>query len=106
MFESWASDLVPGDLNRASDLFVVNLYSSSPIPLFKAAIVPGAGLGQGVWISWPVIPGRSYGVQFKNSLAEPTWQTLGGNVTIVGTQGYLNDLAPGSSQRFYRIVAQ
>jgi hypothetical protein len=27
-------------------------------------------------------------------------------VTIVGTQGYLNDLAPGSSQRFYRIVAQ
>jgi hypothetical protein len=45
-------------------------------------------------------------VQFKNSLADPTWQALGGSVTIVGTQGYLNDLAAGTSQRFYRIVAQ
>ena len=106
LFESWASDLVPGDLNRGSDLFVVNLYATSPIPLFKAAIVPGAGPGQGVWISWPVIPGKSYQVQFKNSLADPTWQALGGSVTIVGTQGYLNDLAAGTSQRFYRIVAQ
>ena len=106
MFESWASDLVTGDLNRASDLFVFNLYTSSPIPLLKAAIVPAGGPGQGVWISWPVIQGKSYQMQFKNSLADPTWQALGGNVTIVGTQGYLNDLAPGSSQRFYRVVAQ
>jgi hypothetical protein len=87
-------------------LFVVNLYATSPIPLFKAAIVPGAGPGRGVWISWPVIAGKSYQVQFKNSLTDATWQTLGGNVTIVGTQGYLNDLAAGSSQKFYRIVAQ
>jgi Tol biopolymer transport system component len=106
LFESWASDLFPGDLNRGSDLFVVNLYATSPIPLFKAAIVPGAGPGQGVWISWPVIAGKSYQVQFKNSLTDATWQTLGGNVTIVGTQGYLNDLAAGSSQKFYRIVAK
>ena len=106
MFESWASDLVTGDLNRGSDLFVFNLYSSSPIPLFEAAIVPGAGPGQGVWISWPVIPGKSYQVQFKNSPGDAVWQALGGSVTIVGTQGYLYDLAPGSSQRFYRVVAQ
>ena len=106
MFESWASDLVTGDLNRGSDLFTVNIYASGPIPLFKAAIVPGADPSQGVWISWPIISGKAYQVQFKNSVADPTWQNLGGNVTIVGNQGYLNDLPPGSSQRFYRVVAQ
>jgi Tol biopolymer transport system component len=106
MFESWASDLVMGDLNHASDLFAFDIYSSGTIPLLRAEIVPGASPGQGVWITWPVIPGKFYQVQFKNSVAEPTWQTLGGSVTIVGHQGYLYDLAPGTSQRFYRIVAQ
>jgi hypothetical protein len=106
MFESWGSDLVIGDFNHASDLFAFDIYSSGVIPLLRAAIMPGASPGQGVWITWPVISGKSYQVQFKNSVADPTWQTLDGNVTIVGTQGYLNDLAPGTTQRFYRIVAQ
>ena len=66
----------------------------------------GAGAGQGMWISWPVSSGKSYYVQFKNNPSDPIWQTLGGSVTIVGTQGYFYDLAPGSSQRFYRVVAQ
>jgi Tol biopolymer transport system component len=105
MFESWASDLVTGDLNRGSDLFVFNIYASGQIPLFEAAIVPGADPSQGVWITWPVIPGKSYHVQFKANLGD-AWQTVGGSVTIVGTQGYLYDLAPGGSQKFYRVVAQ
>jgi Tol biopolymer transport system component len=106
MFESWAADLVTGDLNRGSDLFVFNLYASSSIPLLKAAIVPGADPSQGLWITWPIIPGKAYHVQFKNSPGDAAWQTLGGSVTIVGNQGYLYDLALGSSQRFYRVVAQ
>jgi Tol biopolymer transport system component len=105
-FESWASDLVTNNCNRGSDLFAFNLSASSPIPLFQAAIFPGAAPGQGAWITWPVISGKSYQVQFKNDLSDAFWQTLSGSVTIVGNQGYLYDLAPGASQRFYRIVAQ
>ena len=105
MFESWASDLVPGDSNHARDLFAFDVYSSGAIPLLLAAIVPGASPGQGVWITWPVVGGKTYQVQFKDSLGDAAWQTLGGSVSIVGSQGYLYDLPAGASQRFYRIVA-
>ncbi|MGO8929518.1 MAG: TolB family protein [Limisphaerales bacterium] len=103
-FESWASDLVPFDFNRWSDIFAVSLLSSGTIPLFRAAIAPGPS--PGIWISWPAVPGTSYYVQFKNTLADPAWQDLAGSVTLVGTHAYLNDLAAPGSQRFYRIIAQ
>jgi Tol biopolymer transport system component len=103
-FESWASDVVPYDFNHWSDIFAVSLLSSGTIPLFRTAVVPGAG--PGIWISWPAVPGKSYRVQFKNTLADPAWQDLAGNVTLVGAHAYLNDLAVPGSQRFYRVVGQ
>jgi Tol biopolymer transport system component len=103
-FESWASDLVPFDLNGWSDIFAVSLLSSGGVPLFRAAIASGPG--PGTWISWPAVPGKSYRVQFKNTLADPAWQDLGGSVSLVGAHAYLNDLAVPGSQRFYRVVAQ
>ena len=102
-FESWASDLVPFDFNGWSDIFAVSLLSSGEIPLFRAAIASGPG--PGTWISWPAVPGKSYRVQFKNTLADTAWQDLAGIVTLVGAHAYLNDVAAPSSQRFYRIIA-
>jgi hypothetical protein len=106
VFESWAGDIIPQDYNRASDLFVVNLLSAGSIPLFRASILPATGPAQGVWLSWPAIQGKTYRVQFKDTLADPSWQELGGGVSMIGTQGYLNDSSAVGSQRFYRIVAQ
>jgi hypothetical protein len=106
MFESWASDLATGDLNRASDLFAFDIYASSTIPLLRAAIAPGTGPGHGVWITWPIIASKTYRVEFKQELGDATWQPCGGNVTIIGTQGYLYDLASGTGQRFYRVVGE
>jgi Tol biopolymer transport system component len=103
-FESWASDLVPSDFNGWSDIFAVSLLSSGWVPLFRAAIASGPG--PGIWISWPAAPGKSYRVQFKNTLADPVWQDLGGSVSLVGAHAYLNDLAVPGIQRFYRVVAQ
>ena len=103
-FESWASDLVPYDFNGWSDIFAVSLLSSGTIPLFRAAIAPAPG--PGIWISWPAVPGKSYRVQFKNTLADPAWQDLAGSVSLVGAHAYLNDLAAPGSQKFYRVVAQ
>jgi Tol biopolymer transport system component len=105
-FASAASDLVAGDFNRCNDVFAYSLVSTGSIPVFRVAIVPGTTPAQGCWLTWPVIAGRSYRVQFKNSLADVDWQDLSGGVTIIGSQGFLNDLAPASGQRFYRIVAQ
>jgi Tol biopolymer transport system component len=103
-FESWASDLVPFDFNGWSDIFAVSLLSSGTVPLFRTAIAPGPS--PGIWISWPVAPGKSYRVQFKNTLADPAWQDAAGSVTLVGTHAYLNDLPAPGGQRFYRVVAQ
>jgi Tol biopolymer transport system component len=103
-FESWASDLVPLDFNGWSDIFAVSLLSSGGVPLFRVAIASGPS--PGIWISWPAVPGKSYHVQFKNTLADPAWQDLGGSVSLVGAHAYLNDLAAPGNQRFYRVVAQ
>lgn len=104
VFQTWASDLVELDFNHGSDVVVYSLFASAPIPLFCAAIYPGCTPEASPWITWPAVPGASYRVQFKNSLAEPGWQELDGGVTIIGNQGYCQDLAPAAVHRFYRIV--
>jgi len=106
VFESWAPDIATLDFNRRSDLFSVSLFATGQIPGFRTAIVSGADPSQGVWISWPVVPGKAYRAQFKKTLADPDWQDTSGSVTLIGTQGYLNDLVPANGQRFYRVVAQ
>ena len=47
VFQSWASDLVAQDFNQSSDLFAYGLDLSGAAPQFSAAIVSGAGPGQG-----------------------------------------------------------
>jgi Tol biopolymer transport system component len=105
VFESWASDLVAQDFNQGSDVFAYNLFASGEIPLFSAAVVHGNRAGQGPWITWPAVSGKTYHVQFKNSLSDLGWQEFSGGVVILGNQGYLNDLSVGAGPRFYRVVA-
>jgi Tol biopolymer transport system component len=105
VFLSWASDMVAQDFNLNGDLFACQLYDSSPIPLFSVSILGGVSPAQGPWLVWPVVQGRSYTVQFKNSVLDASWQTLSGGVTIMGSQAYLNDSAAGSGPRLYRVVA-
>ena len=105
IFESWASDLVGQDFNHCGDLFGYSLYASGQIPLFSASIVPGTGASPGPWIVWPTVGGKTYRVQFKNSLDDADWQDFIGGVTILGGQGCLNDLSAGGGTRFYRVVA-
>jgi hypothetical protein len=104
MFESWGSDMVVQDFNQVSDLFAYSLYASGQIPLFSAKVLCGSGAGARPWITWPVVPGKTYRVQFKGNL-QAQWQDLNGAITIVGNQGYLNDLSAGNGPRFYRVVA-
>ncbi len=104
MFESWGSDMAARDFNQGSDLFAYSLYASGEIPLFSATALCGSGAGSGPWITWPMVPGKTYRVQFKsNPYAQ--WQDLSGEIMIIGRQGCLNDLSAGSGPRFYRVVA-
>ena len=104
-FQSWASDFADGDFNQAGDVVAYSLYTSGLIPVFYVTILPGSGPGQSPWLTWPVVPGKSYRVQFKANIGD-SWQELSGNVTLVGSQGYYQDLTPANSRRFYRVVGQ
>jgi hypothetical protein len=104
MFESWGSDMVARDFNQGSDVFAYRLYASGQIPLFSATIFCGSGAGSGPWITWPVVPGKTYRVQFKSDL-QAEWQDLNGEIMSIGRQGCLNDFSAGSGPRFYRVVA-
>jgi Tol biopolymer transport system component len=105
VFQSWATDLVAQDFNGSCDVYACSLYTSGQMPLFYATIVRATGSGQTPWIMWPAVAGRSYRVQYKNRLSDSNWQEFSGNVTILGDQGYFNDLLSGAGPRFYRVVA-
>jgi Tol biopolymer transport system component len=96
LFQSWASDMVAQDFNSTSDAF------SYWLPY--ATIVPGDTPGEGSTISWPAVSGQIYRVQYEENLDDATWQDVTGTVTITGNTGFLTDLAPAASQRFYRII--
>ena len=112
--QSWASDLAGDDFNNGSDLFALNLASfpggagtiNSGAPFF-AQLLPSGGFGQngpGPLISWPLISGKTYQVQFKNDLNDPSWQDLPGDITFIGDTGYVTDFSPPPDKRFYRII--
>ncbi len=71
--------------------------------MFQVTIV-SSGPDQPLFLKWPVLPGKSYKVQFKTNLADPSWQDTAG-AWIEGADGYFQDSAPDASQRFYRVVA-
>jgi Tol biopolymer transport system component len=104
VFESWAPDLGAQDFNQTSDIFAVSLAAAGTIPAFSIQLLQPAG-GQGPTLSWSAAPGISYQVQYKNHLTDTSWQVFTGSVSVVGTQGYAADLSPGTSQRYYRVLA-
>jgi hypothetical protein len=103
-FESWGSGIVSQDFNHGSDLFAYSLSYSGQIPLYSASVIRGTGAGSRPWITWPQALGRTYHVQFKDTLKDAQWQDLNGTISVIGSQGWLNDLTAGSAPRFYRVV--
>ncbi len=97
LIQSWASDLTAGDFNHSGDVFAHTI--------FTAMILPATTPGQGPWLGWPFVPGNNYGVQFKNSLADPLWQDLPGSSTNIGVKVWLQDMTPASPERFYRVIS-
>lgn len=56
-------------------------------------------------LAWPVTIGHRYRVEFKNSLSDPAWQTLGDEIVATGPTATITDSSVISEdQRFYRFV--
>jgi Tol biopolymer transport system component len=58
-------------------------------------------------ILWPVVPGRVYRVEFKDTLAAGPWTTLPGQLTVMaGTGSLVDSTSTAASQRYYRVSLQ
>ena len=104
VFQSWASDLAPQDFNQSGDVFALKLATSGTNKTFGSELVFLPAAGGLPTLVWPAQPGVSYQVQYKDDLADPAWQNLSANVSLVGGHGYASDLLPSTGKRFYRIV--
>jgi hypothetical protein len=56
-------------------------------------------------ISFNTLPGQHYQVQFKDSLTETSWTSLGGIIPGNGSTLTVSDDMTGPPQRFYRLLA-
>jgi hypothetical protein len=55
--------------------------------------------------AFPTESWHTYQVQYKNSLADPVWQSLGAPISGNDTQQSVTDSTTGTN-RFYRIIYQ
>ena len=103
LFQSFASDLVPGDYNYRRDVFVVDLGANAGSVLRAITVAP---LGGGeTKVIWSATPGKHYQVQFRDDLKAGGWTTLPGIVIVSGTVGWkVDDSLITGSHRFYRVV--
>jgi hypothetical protein len=71
-------------------------------PDLSGVLVSADGLS--VSFAFRTEAGRQYQVQFKDDLAAPDWQPLGGIYFGNGSPIVVTDLIDGQPQRFYRVV--
>jgi hypothetical protein len=61
--------------------------------------------GGGVTVQWQSVPGKTYRLQFKNSLTDVAWTNVTGDVPASGaTASKVDPTATGQSTRFYRVM--
>jgi hypothetical protein len=94
VFASWASDLVSGGFGQRGNLF--------SYAFLYASISKGP---QGCVISWPVVSGQNYAVQFTTNVSAGAWQNLNATVAMAGNRGYTTNSAADADQKYYRILS-
>ncbi len=57
-------------------------------------------------LSWAAEAGRTYTVQYRDSLTSGAWQSLGQVTADSDTASYTDTVPPGQPQRFYRVTTR
>ena len=82
----------------ASDTATVNITSASAP---RASIARVAGT---LRITWTSLPGRTYRVAFKRSLADPSWTDLSADIPAGGASTSFTDTASSATGQRYYVV--
>jgi hypothetical protein len=91
---------------RVEDTGIPVLSDTATFALLSFPPPPDVGLNGGSFsLSFQTIPGKTYRVDYKDSLNEPSWKPLGGDRPAGAlTRLTVTDVLSGQGQRFYRIV--
>jgi len=94
------------DNDRFSDL---NEFLAGTLPKDAASalkVLPNPAVGTGsVTVQWLAVSGKTYRLQFKNSLSDARWSDIAGDVTASGaTATKVDSAATNPSGRFYRVL--
>jgi Tol biopolymer transport system component len=101
-FTSQGENLVAGELNHASDVFVKDMITGAmELVSVHDPFLPGGG----PTLSWLVVTGQTYQVQSKTDVKDGAWENTSGSIMIIGKRGYVTYLKPSTIQKFYRVVA-
>ncbi len=75
-------------------------------PNSSLRVLPTFGVnGSGVTIEWQSVPGKTYRLQFKNSMNDNGWMTVPGDVIADGATASKSDpTASGLPRRFYHVL--
>ena len=88
------------DFNRNMD---VVSYTLTPTETGFLVQTPTGGSARN--LIWPVSPGKTYRVQYKDDLSQSAWQEAPGTPAISGEQAMYKDPNPALT-RFYRVVEE
>ena len=90
----------------ASDNGVPRLSASRSFTVVVSAELQAviAKAGNDVTISGEVIPGRTYRLEFKDTLDAPDWLPLGADTVAATNSISFTDTPGANGQRFYRVV--
>lgn len=96
------------DLDGAID---VNEFLAGTIPTNSASVLkvipPPAISVSGATIQWSSVSGKTYRLQFKNSLGDTPWTNVPGDVLAnSATASKLDSTASGQDRRYYRVLLQ
>jgi hypothetical protein len=79
----------------------LNFVANVAPPALSAAVS-----GNALTLTWPTVLGQTYQLEYKDSLADPTWTPLGSPVSGTGNPVTVTNDPTASTNRFFRLVAQ
>ncbi len=92
------------DSNNGIKAFLINTNFVPSPPSFSITSV--AQRGTDVVFTWQSVAGRTYQVQFKNSISSANWSNLGNTITASGVTTSFTNTTLDTSSKFYRIQSQ
>jgi YD repeat-containing protein len=94
------------DSDGSNDLneFLAGTVPNDAGSVLKILSNPTASAGS-VTVEWPAVAGKTYRLQFKNSLGDASWTDVPGDVTAAAAiVNKVDASASAASRRFYRVM--